>query len=386
MADWVGAKNVCHPIWEGDEIKRVYGTHLRNINVPGKIGDKVDELASKLSVQLDHWPRKLALYDFHAWAEKHSLQSPERLALLGDAPEAELLTPKSRLEHFFVPGQNDLHDAKAMQKVKDFGPSMILLGDVFQSLHDPQLAMSNVFDALEDGGYVFLCAPLTGVADQMPFHFYHSTWMGLSVLLESSGFETVEVRQWGNLQYELEIMKLNARPKRSDLKDWESDKNHADYAWGLWRKSISKYQAQCNRPNTRWLSHRAVEAREIQELWSSLVQPNISVGHVTWETYKIEKGVGGWKDSNDFPRVPALLHYRDLLMKYASQIKETPQLLTFGGLEYEIRHGPQKRKVVDFGPYRGSTGDLHRLNISAIETKLLTGTSGVDFCNFALCS
>ena len=208
-------KNVCHPIWPADEINRIYAKHLPKINLEAKLGDKVDELTSKLSV--DHWPRKLALYDFHTWIQDHSLQSPDRLALLGDAPEAEFLSPKNRLEHLFVPllEQNDLHDMGAMKKLRDFRPSMILLGDVFQSLHDPQLAMSNIFDALEDGGYVFLCAPLTGVSDQMPFHFYHSTWMGLAVLLESSGFETVEIRQWGNLHYELLVL-------QSTFGDWGS--------------------------------------------------------------------------------------------------------------------------------------------------------------------
>ena len=151
-------------------------------------------------------------------------------------------------------------------------------------------------------------------------------------------------------------------------------------------RSASKYQAQCSRPNTRWLSHRAKKALEIEELWTSLVGPNVSVGHVTRESYEsYVKKINVLNDNNDFPRAPALLHYRDLLMKYASQIKETPQLLTFGpNLEYEVKgYGPLPHKVVDFGTYKEQGADLHLLSISDLKKKFIDGTSGVDFCHLA---
>ena len=154
---------------------------------------------------------------------------------------------------------------------------------------------------------------------------------------------------------------------------------------GCFPRSESKYQAQCSRPNTRWLSHRAKKALEIEELWTSLVGPNVSVGHVTRESYEsyVKKIV--LNDNNDFPRAPALLHYRDLLMKYASQIKETPQLLTFGpNLEYEVKGYGPKHKVVDFGAYKEQGADLHLLSISDLKKKLIDGTSGVDFCHLAM--
>ncbi|CAK9105414.1 unnamed protein product [Durusdinium trenchii] len=202
--------------------------------------------------------------------------------------------------------------------------------------------MSNLFDVLEDGGYAFLSAPLTGVSDKLPFHFYHSTWTGLATLMNRSGFEVLEMRRWGNLDYEVEISKLNSEPKSDDLTNLQHQRFHEDFAWGLFRKSAAKYNQTCFGTSTRWLQHWAYTASETMNLWN-VIEPSM-------------RGT------------------------YSNEIKAIPQLLSFGGAEYELHLGPHQRRVVDFGPYRGTSGDLHKLSLEDLTSKLAPGTAGVDFC------
>lgn len=53
----------------------------------------------------------------------------------------------------------------------------------------------------------------------------------------------------------------------------------------------------------------------------------------------------------------------------------------FGSMEYEVHLGPQPFHGVNFGAFKGKAGvgDLHKLSLESIASKLRNGTSGVDF-------
>lgn len=357
---------------------------LRTVDVPpGHVSEAQRLVAKGTWRDAGHWPKNLAIYDFYQWIAKYKIQSPKRLVAFSDDPENSLLTPEATLNFFYTPetGENDLHSMEALKSVRDFKPTMVLLGNLFPRLHDPQLAMSNLFDVLEDGGYAFLSAPLTGVSDKLPFHFYHSTWTGLATLMNRSGFEVLEMRRWGNLDYEVEISKLNSEPKSDDLTNLQHQRFHEDFAWGLFRKSAAKYNQTCFGTSTRWLQHWAYTASETMNLWN-VIEPSMrGRPTMTDDAFKnVILAAGILRNSSDFPRAPAILHYKQILRTYSNEIKAIPQLLSFGGAEYELHLGPHQRRVVDFGPYRGTSGDLHKLSLEDLTSKLAPGTAGVDFC------
>ena len=48
--------------------------------------------------------------------------------------------------------------------------------------------------------------PALNIQHQTPFHFQHFTPMGLAMHMVQAGFQIVEVGQWGNLDYETQLL------------------------------------------------------------------------------------------------------------------------------------------------------------------------------------
>lgn len=195
------------------------------------------------------FPRVVAVHDFGEWVRKYGIESPERLLTFDDDYELKLLKPKEVLRRIFNArtGHNDLH----MPLPNTSNVSLAVLSQTLEHLWDPGLAVSNIVDVLEPGGYLYASVPFTNIPHDGANHFCHFTPMGLAVLFLQAGLEVLEVDWWGSEEYEVQLFTLGRLHKSQKL-GWPGfgrltnlagdgdlacmNKGHIDQVWALARK------------------------------------------------------------------------------------------------------------------------------------------------------
>ena len=185
------------------------------------------------------FPRVMAILDFIIWMKKHSLSHPKRLlSTCVEDPEMTLLHPETVVEYRFDAGgvmNGDLHLLDSADIGVDF--DMALFAQTLEHLWDPLLSVKNLFGKLRYGGYIFTSVPTLNIQHMTPNHYQHFTPMGLAMLFINAGFEVVEIGQWGNLDYEVKLLRTLQWPKWSDLdQPVVNQREHPCACWILARK------------------------------------------------------------------------------------------------------------------------------------------------------
>ena len=175
--------------------------------------------------------RNFSILDFIDWTKKHCIDTGDELGITCDSdPELEFIMYKNRTLMTYPP--HDLHVYYHKYKSKfDF----FIFNQTIEHLYNPFLAISNIYNYIKPGGYVFTSVPTINIPHMTPIHYNGYNPMGLALLFLSAGFEIIETGQWGNYDYISQLFKKHTWPDASQVSHINEERNVAQ-CWILARK------------------------------------------------------------------------------------------------------------------------------------------------------
>lgn len=154
--------------------------------------------------------RNYCIMDFKEWTKNIEI---EHLACTSDDdPELKYITYKKKTVLPYPPC--DLH---VLSEYYTDHFDFFLFSQTLEHLYNPFDAVKQIYTAVKVGGYVFTSVPTLNIPHNTPIHFNGFTPMGLAMLFKTSGFEIVEIGQWGNYDYIEKLWKTHAWPTYNDL-------------------------------------------------------------------------------------------------------------------------------------------------------------------------
>ena len=179
------------------------------------------------------FPRIWTILDFIEWGKKYDILNGEHLGYTYKDPEIEFTNYNKNTLLTHPP--HDLHTLIDVVNKFDF----FVFNQTLEHLYNPFLALSNIYNNINDGGYVFTSVPTLNIPHMTPIHFNGFTPMGLAMLFVSCGFEIVEIGQWGNYEYIKSLWKTH-KWRSFKLTDpnaiIKNEKNNVCQCWVLAKK------------------------------------------------------------------------------------------------------------------------------------------------------
>jgi SAM-dependent methyltransferase len=207
-----------------DEIDELYRTHVL-VNDNRSYLSRYDgfgfetEFGAEALRRLE-FPRLIILLEFKRLITAHAISSEQLLMLNGgqvEDPEVRYLPHRDvyYADYETDPERHDLHRLQIGRDDFDF----VLLSQTLEHLYNPLLALTNLASATRAGGYLWASVPTVSRQHQLPIHFQTGfTPIGLACLLKQSGFDIVEIGQWGNPKYISHLFDLELIPTIHDLR------------------------------------------------------------------------------------------------------------------------------------------------------------------------
>lgn len=183
--------------------------------VPTFPGNKTTGGWNKTDGWRDHdFPRVWCMLDFIEWTKDLDLSGNIGYTDEND-PELEFLQDKFEKHALIKYPPYDLHnEIKISENDKlDF----FLFSQTLEHLYNPQLALKNIRNLMKPGGLVFTSVPTINIPHLTPTHFAGFTPMGLAMLFIVSGFEILNIGQWGNYDYICKMFKDHHWPDFYEL-------------------------------------------------------------------------------------------------------------------------------------------------------------------------
>ena len=157
------------------------------------------------------FPRIWCILDFKEWMVKYNLSRVGHLAYTSESdPELDFISGEKQTFLNYPP--YDLHTLNHKEQYDFF-----LFNQTIEHLHNPFLAVQNIYNSLKPGGYVFTSVPTLNIPHITPIHFNGYTPMGLAMLFKHSNFEVLDIGQWGNYDYIQKLFKTHGWPDHQEL-------------------------------------------------------------------------------------------------------------------------------------------------------------------------
>ena len=224
-------------IFDNNDIYNLYNKHIVKSK---KYFDKfrhIDKYLSKDELEIfknTDPPRVVSIIDFKEWIEKYSLKNGNNLlSTCNSDPELSYLSYKNKTDIPYPP--YDLHTLDLETKNYDF----IIFNQTIEHLYNPFLCLKNLYDHLNNGGFLYTSVPTINIPHMTPIHFWGVTPIGLCLLMKSVGFQILECGYWGSQKYIEYIFKKNKWPGYNDISnnyDLEYDAVCQAQTWILVRK------------------------------------------------------------------------------------------------------------------------------------------------------
>ena len=166
------------------------------------------------------FPRLIIILEFKRLIAAHAVRSERLLMLNGGAsadPEAQHLEHRDveYADYETDPDRHDLHRLALTHDDFDF----VLMSQTLEHLYNPLLALAKLRGVMRAGGWLWTSVPTVSRQHQLPIHFQTGfTPVGLGCLLKQSGFDIVEIGQWGNPKYISYLFDLELLPTIHDLR------------------------------------------------------------------------------------------------------------------------------------------------------------------------
>lgn len=185
------------------QIQNLYNIHTDNVK---KIeNDNLNNIYSESG--LKYWKNKdVARYAsvnyFNKYVKKYSLKSEKFLGFADAKNDIEL----SLLPHNIIisddhnEGGRDLEVLDDYNLDKDF--DFCFLNQTLEHLAYPERAIKNIYNHLNENGYLYMNWPVLNIPHMQPLYFYTGiTVVCIMRLAEDIGFKIIESGSWGNKQY-----------------------------------------------------------------------------------------------------------------------------------------------------------------------------------------
>jgi SAM-dependent methyltransferase len=191
------------------EIEDIYNKHIV-VNYTEEYKNKYVPLPLEKNNKNWKWegkdfPRVICLLEFEQYIEKYNFHIKDLLIFNGsDDPELEYLNGRIETIHNINyeddTHNNDLHSLNLNKKDYDF----VCLHQTLEHVYNPQQCLTNIYNHMKEGGYLYINVPACNIPHSEPFHYFMGyTPMGLAAISHQAGFKIHEIGQWGNREYML---------------------------------------------------------------------------------------------------------------------------------------------------------------------------------------
>lgn len=236
-----------HKYFTEAEIKEIYEKHVK---LPPSYFKKWEKFpvcpVKRWGNRWAHYdfPRCWCVLDFKEWITKHNIKA-NKLAFTSETdPELEFIEAKEKFFLSFPP--YDLHNLSSTIEKLHQGQKFdfFLFNQTIEHLYDPYMAVCEIFKVMEEGGYVFTSVPNINIPHSTPIHYGGFNPMGLAMIFKASGFDIIEIGQWGNLKYIQDMFAKQAWPCFRELRDGDgrviNEEKNVCQCWILARKPLPK--------------------------------------------------------------------------------------------------------------------------------------------------
>ena len=93
----------------------------------------------------------------------------------------------------------------------------IIFNQTIEHLYNPFLCLKNLYDHLNNNGFLYTSVPTINIPHMTPIHFWGVTPIGLCLLMKSVGFQILECGYWGSRKYIEYIFQNNNWPGYNDI-------------------------------------------------------------------------------------------------------------------------------------------------------------------------
>lgn len=121
---------------------------------------------------------------------KHNITPKNLYCTDKNDPELNIIKADNIINIEYDGINNDLHNFNINNNCDFF-----LFNQTIEHLYNPFLAIKNIYNQLNEGGYVFTSVPTINIPHSTPIHFNGYSPMGLSMLFLSCGFNVLEIGQ-----------------------------------------------------------------------------------------------------------------------------------------------------------------------------------------------
>jgi hypothetical protein len=176
-------------------------------------------------------PRNFAILDFIEWTKKHNINTGNNLGVscITD-PELEFIEYKNKTVIEYPP--HDLHIYYDKYKLEfDF----FIFNQTIEHLYNPFMVLKNIYNYIKPGGYIYTSVPTINIPHMTPIHYNGYNPMGLALLFLSTGFEIIEIGQWGNYDYINKLFRNHSWPDVTQVSYTNEERNVAQ-CWILAKK------------------------------------------------------------------------------------------------------------------------------------------------------
>jgi len=177
-----------------------------------------ERFGSKLAEM--EFPRIIILLEFERLLEKHGIAHARKVLMLNGGPTGDPELQRLTYDHVDAadyeadPRRYDLHRPEFAASDYDF----VILSQTLEHLYDPVEALGHLYAAMAPGGYIWASTPTVSQQHSLPNHFATGfTPIGMACLFAHTGFEVVEIGQWGNSRYANHSLAIGGFPTFYDL-------------------------------------------------------------------------------------------------------------------------------------------------------------------------
>jgi SAM-dependent methyltransferase len=220
------------------DIRHIYFTKVK---LPDSYFKKYEDLPPCPSAKYNFswvgkdYPRVGCVMDFKEWMSAYNLTNVGHLAYTSNEdPELDFISGEQQTLLNYPP--YDLHTFDHVERYDFF-----LFNQTLEHLHNPFLAVQNIYRSLKPGGYVFTSVPTLNIPHMMPSHFNGFTPMGLAMLFKNCQFEVMEIGQWGNCDYIQSLFETHSWPDYQKLQKngkITNEERNVCQCWILARKPL----------------------------------------------------------------------------------------------------------------------------------------------------
>tara|TARA_Y100001970_G_scaffold23424_1_gene27487 strand:- start:2453 stop:3130 length:678 start_codon:yes stop_codon:yes gene_type:complete len=176
-------------------------------------------------------PRNFAILDFIDWTKKHDINIGDELGITSNSdPELEFINYKNKTLLKYPP-----HDLHIYYGKYEFKFDFFIFNQTIEHLYNPFMALKNIYNYIKPGGYVFTSVPTINIPHMTPIHYNGYNPMGLALLFLSTGFEIIEIGQWGNFEYISKLFRTHTWPDVTQVSHENQERNVAQ-CWILAKK------------------------------------------------------------------------------------------------------------------------------------------------------